>query len=101
MDIGTTEWIPYFSSPERIQSSEGVREANRKISTEPGVEDPGGWGRVRGGFLKPMLFNLNLGELTKQRREGKCAKERKHQEQRQGGGNLRDTFGEWQRVGCD
>lgn len=28
-----------------------------------------GLGRVRGGFLKPTLLNLSLGESVKQRRE--------------------------------
>lgn len=54
-----------------MQSSGEVRETNRKLSTEPGVACPGSLGKVRGGFLKPMLFNLNLGESAKQRKEGK------------------------------
>ena len=61
--------VTYLTSPERIQSNDEVRETNRKISTEPGVGCPGSLGRVRGGFQKPMLLNLSLGESVKQRRE--------------------------------
>lgn len=45
-------------------------------STKPGVGCPGGLGRVKGGFLKPMLFHLKLGELAKQRGKERCTRKR-------------------------
>lgn len=69
-------WMTYAPSPEKSQSGEEVREANGKYEAKCST---GGLGRGKGGFLKPMLFNVKLGELAKQRGKERCTRKREQQ----------------------